>query len=261
MLEDLVEAVRDTGARLLEWRADGITDGRWEGTQFKARVDGMADGILTEGLMAIDADIPVISEEVLASQSHGRPGRYWLIDPLDGTASFIGGYPGFVTQAALMINHRPELAAIYAPALDLIYTAVRGHGASRNREELPRLAGRKQQVLIDNYPEPRGITKKAFEDLKFLHYLESGSISLKICRIADGTADLFFKEVPVRSWDIAAPHLVLDEVGGTLTDIRGEPIDYQGDFTHQGIVATNSVSSSIRFISWYAQVKTGDESN
>ena len=258
MLEDLIKVVRDAGAHLLEWRAEGIFDGRWEGSQFKARVDGMANDILVGSLTGLDDGIPVISEEVMESQVSERPERYWLIDPIDGTASFIGGYSGFVTQVALMINHAPELTAIYAPALDLLYTSRRGLGAWRNQRKLDLLIGDQQHVLIDNYPQPRGMTKKAFEDLKFRHYLESGSISLKICRIADQTADLFFKEIPVKSWDIAPPHRVLEEVGGVLTDIRGQPIDYRGDFTHDGILAANSKKSSIRFISWYTKRKTGD---
>ncbi len=258
MLRELVELVRETGAHLMEWRAEGVFDGRWEGTQFKAEVDQRANDIITEGLRTLDPHIPVISEEVPDSQVKGRPERYWLIDPIDGTASFVGGYPGFVTQVALMVDHQPALAAICAPALDLIYTSRRGHGACRNGKRLARLKDDRQEVLIDNYPEPRGITKRAFEDLEFRRYLESGSISLKICRVADGTADLFFKDVPVRSWDIAPPHLVLGEVGGVLTDIRGRPVGYRGDDTYDGIVAANSGRSSIRFISWRTQMRTGE---
>jgi 3'-phosphoadenosine 5'-phosphosulfate (PAPS) 3'-phosphatase len=71
-------------------------------------------------------------------------------------------------------------------------------------------------------------------------YVECGSIALKICRVADGTADLFVKDVVVRDWDLAPAHLVLLAAGGILTDFRGEAIVYRGGMEKYGLVATAS---------------------
>ena len=160
--------------------------------------------------------------------------RYWLVDPIDGTASFCGGYAGFVSQIALMEGAEAMLGAVYGPALDLMYLAERGAGASANGSKL-KLGWQGGDVLLtDNYPEPRGIAKLLYEQLPCAGYLESGSIGLKICRVADGQADLFVKDVTVRDWDLAPGHLILREAGGVLTDLRGRGIDYCGGMEQSG---------------------------
>jgi 3'-phosphoadenosine 5'-phosphosulfate (PAPS) 3'-phosphatase len=96
-------------------------------------------------------------------------------------------------------------------------------------------------VLIDNTPEPRGATQVVFERLRCTGYVESGSISLKICRIADGTADVFVKDITVRDWDIAPAHLVIGEAGGVLQGLHGAAeIAYSGSYERGGIVAAAS---------------------
>ena len=145
-----------------------------------------------------------VSEEDAGSQTGERPDAYWLIDPIDGTRSFVeGSSPGFVTQVALMRHGVPVEAAVFCPPLDLLYTARRGAGAALNGSRLsldqtPGLA-----KLIDNYPQPREIAAAVVEAFGIPDYIKPGSIGLKICRIADGTADLFVKDVVVRDWDVA----------------------------------------------------------
>ena len=174
------------------------------------------------------ADIPIVSEEDVASQSSDRPTEYWLVDPIDGTASFASGYDGFVCQAAWMRDGHPWLASVYVPALDRVYLAERGMGATMNGRPIAvRPVDMRQLTLVDNYPEPRGVAKRLFRDLHFSKYLESGSIGLKICLVADGAADVFVKDVTVKDWDIAAPHLVLQEAGGVLTQFTGQTFEYR----------------------------------
>ena len=75
------------GALLLQWRKGCRFNGKYEGTQFKADVDIMAHHELKVALHGLARDIPVVSEEDLQSQFEQRTHKYWLIDPLDGTAS------------------------------------------------------------------------------------------------------------------------------------------------------------------------------
>lgn len=131
LADRLAHAVRDVGVLLREWRADsGAVFGTWEGLQFKARADTMAHDALSSRLRTIDPAIPVLSEEDPESILLGRPDRYWLIDPIDGTASYAHGFPGYVTQAALLTDGRPVLSAVYAPEPDVGYAAVHGLGAT-----------------------------------------------------------------------------------------------------------------------------------
>ena len=238
---ELASAMRLVGAKILECREQGNAGGKWEDTQFKAEADLIADECLRGELRRI-ADMPIVSEEDVASQSVDRPAEYWLIDPIDGTASFAQGFPGFVSQAAWIRCGQPWVAAVYAPALKRLYMAEQGKGATVNGQPMSvRACSRQQLTLVDNYPQPRGVAERIFRDLHCAKYLESGSIGLKICLVAEGTADIFVKDVYLRDWDVAAPNLVLQEAGGVLTQFRGQAFDYQGGYEKQGLVATTSV--------------------
>lgn len=240
MYTKLGSALRHVGFELMTYRQQGRTGGTWVGTQFKAEADLIADRLLTEELQKI-ADIPIISEENISSHYEKRPITYWLIDPIDGTASYAQGFSGFVCQAALMRDGRPWLAGVYAPALDRLYMATRGEGATVNGISIRvKESNRESLTLVDNYPQPRGIAERLFHNLNCIKYLESGSIGLKICLVAEGFADLFVKDVPVRDWDLAAPHLVLEEAGGILTQLSGQKNDYHGGYEKLGLIATSS---------------------
>lgn len=227
---------------ILELRYSVAASGVWEGTQLKTEADRLAHNQLCDVLCDLGEEIPIISEENLHSQLGKRPQRYWLIDPIDGTASFSSGYDGFVTQLALMENCHPSLAAVYAPALQLTYLAAKGRGATLNGRPLKANGESCRMVLIDNYPEPRGIAADAMQALNCTGYRECGSIGLKICRVADGYADLFFKDVVLRDWDVAPGELILREAGGTTANLDGTPFIFNGPFEKQGLIAARSVS-------------------
>lgn len=252
MLKALEATLRIVGTRILEWRGAGGERGEWQGTQFKAQADMWAHRELKSALSRLTPGVPVVSEEDsddvaprLADET------YWLVDPIDGTASFAGGYSGFVTQAAMMTDGEPVLAAIYAPALERMYTAQKDQGAKLNGNALKRAVEDTAVTLVDNYPQPTGVAAAAFRDLRFRRYVESGSIGLKICLVADGSADLFFKDVVVRDWDIAAPRLVIEEVGGMISDINGMDIRISGRGRHEGLVAARSPGSCRKLVAWY----------
>lgn len=246
------ECVREVARKLLEWRPQGGCAGSWQGTQYKAEADCRAHDLLSRLLNLREPVLPVVSEEDPISQNlSARPAHYWLIDPLDGTASYAAGFDGFVCQAALMDKLGPAESVVIAPALGLEYQARRGEGAWKNNSRIfvkPCL----EPTLIDNYPAPRGITSTLFKALHFTQYVESGSIGLKICRVADATADLFIKDVIVRDWDLAAPHLVLTEAGGHITTACGSALQYNGHYEKSGLIASSSESLWLSTKQWYA---------
>lgn len=251
----VADAVVEVGVLLRDWRLDpAARSGVWEGSQFKAEADARAHRALSQRLTAIDTQIPVLSEEDPASLSRERPPRYWLIDPIDGTASYVHGFDGYVTQAALVIGESPEVAAVFAPESGVLYTAVRGQGAHRNGVPLPGHAPTPpgHGVLTDNTPEPAGIARRVYDRFGYGEYLESGSISLKLCRIAEGAAHLFVKDVPVRDWDVAAPGLVLAETGGLVTRLDGTAFTYRGGFEHTGLVGAADPSTCRAVARWLA---------
>ena len=241
MLQRIAQIVLAAGAELSRLRGAADTQGHWEGTQLKTAADLLLDRFLRTQLEKATPDMPIISEEDAGARAVNRPARYWLIDPIDGTASFSAGFPGYVTQIALMEGTTPRLAAICAPALELLYLAEKGRGATLNGRPLLVAPGSARRILIDNSPEPRGVARSIHQGLLCDGYIECGSISLKVCRVADGTADLFVKDVVVRDWDVAPADLVLGESGGYLCLPDRNRFLYHGSLEKPGLVAAHSM--------------------
>lgn len=248
-LEDLL---RRCGKLLLDCRA-GAWRGEWEGEQYKDSRDLLAHEFLVNGLRCAYPQVPVVSEEDITGHQPGGD-EYFIIDPIDGTASFAHGFPGWVTQAAFVRHGVPQLAGVYAPASDEYFSATRQGGARRNNKPLAvDKASRPFASLIDNYPTPAGIALEAMATFDIGTYVESGSLSLKICRVADGTADLFLKQMTPRDWDLAAPMLIIEEAGGILADRRGLPIRLgRNDLRHQGLIATTDAERLEQVRAWLA---------
>ncbi len=252
MKKKLETIAKELGLLLLNWRKTEAISGGWEGTQFKAMADVMAHDYLVGKLKMLTPDVPVLSEEDESSLTLERPAKYWLIDPIDGTASYVGGFDGYVTQIVLIEFDKPILSVICAPSLSLMYSAEKGMGAYLNGVKLDSLNERSSRILIDNYPKPQGIAKDVFNALSCTDYMESGSLGLKLVRVADGSADLFIKDVAVKDWDLAPADLILSEVGGILTDISGESIVYTGSYDINGIACCRDVDLDSQFRLWYS---------
>ena len=114
LIDRLQEILREVGATLLDMRARGAVQGTWHATQLKSDADLVAEQFILDALNRLSPALPAVSEEDLTSHGVDRRIRYWLVDPIDGTASYCGGYAGFVTQVALMEGAQPVLAAAEA---------------------------------------------------------------------------------------------------------------------------------------------------
>lgn len=238
MLKDLEKILYELGQNMLQWRKKAI-EGHWEGTQLKTQADMDAHSFLLYKLHDLAPDIPVISEEDTNNHTAIRPKEYFLIDPIDGTASFAGGFDGFVTQLAYIKNCQVEIAVVYAPALNELFSAQKNKGATLNQQKLE-IKHKKNLSLIDNYPEPKGIAKQIYKAMDCHQYVECGSLGLKICKIADDTANLFVKDVILKDWDVAPADLILKEAGGYFGLMSGNSYYYDGSYYKTSIIAAAS---------------------
>jgi 3'(2'), 5'-bisphosphate nucleotidase len=219
-------------------------DGYWIDGQFKAYGDNLAHAYFFRSLRERFPNIPIVSEEDCGELLEEGTAEYFIVDPIDGTASFAEGFPGWVCQIAYVQNNKPQVAGIYSPVLRQYFSAIYKGGAFLNGNRLD-LSGSESKLLtvIDNYPEPTGITRLACEKYRVSNYIESGSIGLKICRVAQGIADLFLKDMTPRDWDLAAPMLVLQEAGGQLSDLCGNQIILGlAGRRHNGLIACNNLT-------------------
>ncbi|MDH5189725.1 MAG: inositol monophosphatase [Gammaproteobacteria bacterium] len=252
----LVEAMKVVGSELLARRENNQVDGEWIGAQLKSSADIYAHEFLQKTLYKISPEIPFISEESIDLDVTERPDCYWLVDPIDGTASYVNGFDGFVMQVALIRDNVPQLAVIYAPATDECYTAIASEGAYKNNTRMTLYTNHDGVRLIDNYPEPRGIAKSIMEKLPNGTYVESGSLSLKALRVVEGGADLFVKDVVVRDWDFAAPIVIINELSACISQFNGKEFSLYGSWEKKGIIVCRDKSLHQQIIHLLAENET-----
>lgn len=234
--------IEEVGRQIAMWRNDSTAKHLYSVVDFKTEADRRAHDLICAGLARLFPGVEVVSEE---SPLHlaKRPDKYWLIDPIDGTASWYNGFDGFVTQAAYIEYKVLQFGIVHAPVYGKTWTAVKGDGAQLNGNAMPRLAANERLIVTDNTKTPHGIACNIIAMLPATGYLESGSLGLKSTLVADGSADLFVKDVCVRDWDLAPAAVILQEVGGCLALADGSPYVFDGLFEKVGgfIVARDEI--------------------
>ncbi len=184
-------------------------------------------------LQALTPDWPVLSEESQAIDfaERGRWRRYWLVDPLDGTKEFIKRNGEFTVNIALIDAHEPVLGVVYAPARELEYFGCRGRGASRQSGDgrlvdISVSAGHDGPIRVVGSRSHRGSSLDGFLTRIGAYEMVPMGSSLKICLVADGSADVYPRLGPTCEWDTAAAHAVLAAAGGELVDTDGRNLRY-----------------------------------
>ena len=153
----------------------------------------------------------------------------WFVDPLDGTANFVHGFPVVGVSVALVADGIPVVGVVHAPMLGDVYASRLGGGAFRNREPL-RVSERVPESAIcatgfpfrakrDRLPEYFPVFERAlltFEDLR-----RAGAASMDLVWTAAGVFDGYFEQ-NLGTWDVAAGALIVREAGGVGTDWQGD---------------------------------------
>jgi 3'(2'), 5'-bisphosphate nucleotidase len=183
--------------------------------------DEVAHDILVEGLRQIDPETPVISEEAEAASFDSRRAwrRLWLVDPLDGTKEFIKRRAEFTVNVALIEDGEPVLGVVLAPALDLLYWAVKGEGAWREENGGPaeRIYSTPPSpgtplTVVESLSHPSPELEEYLQTIAVGRRVKAGS-SLKFCWVAEGRADIYPRLGPTMEWDVAAGDCVYRQSG------------------------------------------------
>ena len=215
-----------------------------EGHNVKSKQDGSpvteadiaSHQILTSGLTKLDKTIPILSEEGNASVMHDQ-NLFWLIDPLDGTKEFINKNGEFTVNIALIEYGSPILGIVFSPAVEENFYGAIGLGSFKvNGQERTKIFPKKQTQ--DECRVTLSKSHKSKDDEWFIneckkhfgtvHEVPTGS-SLKLCRVAEGKADIYSRLGPTYQWDIAAGQAVVESAGGVVNDLSGIPLTYKFD--------------------------------
>jgi 3'(2'), 5'-bisphosphate nucleotidase len=200
------------------------------------KADLASHQIITRGLAKLRHKIPILSEEGDV-QNASDVDLFWLIDPLDGTKEFINRNGEFTVNIALIKDSSPILGIVFSPAVEENFFGAKNLGAfkikgaerisispSQQTEGECRITLSKShkseddEWFIDN-------CKKRF---KSVLEIPAGS-SLKLCKVAEGNADIYSRLGPTYQWDIAAGQAVVESAGGIVNDLLGNSLRYRFD--------------------------------
>ncbi|MFS8781825.1 3'(2'),5'-bisphosphate nucleotidase CysQ [Synechococcus sp. R6-6] len=208
--------------------------------------DLAAHHLILQGLQELTPGIPLLSEESSDIPYAQRQGwrHFWLVDPLDGTREFIEGSGQFTVNIALVEAGIPILGVVHAPALGLTYAAAQKLGACK-RERTPSCVHEQPIRTCPYAQEPLQVVASRShsnpETEQFLERLRQrcGSLevksvgsALKLCLVAEGSAHLYPRFGPTLEWDTAAAQCIVEQAGGRVTDLAGDPLRYNKPDLH-----------------------------
>ena len=241
-------AARRAGQILLRYREHGARYGWKESNrdglmnyEVVSEADVEVDAALRETLLGAFPGDGWLSEEQ-HDDPHGPSGRLnrervWIVDPLDGTREFLQGIPEYAVSIALTVGGVAVLGVVYNPALDAMYHAAAGgpgegfalDPALRLQDSFM-LAGRGEWRFGDLPPVPDG-TK----------LMPVGSIAYRMALLATGTGCLIFTVGRRREWDVAAGAALLSAAGATVTNVHGQPLQFNQPETEvDGLIAARA---------------------
>jgi 3'(2'), 5'-bisphosphate nucleotidase len=193
--------------------------------------DQAAHDLISDRLVPLLGGVPILSEEdVEGFSGPDEAGRYWLVDPLDGTKEFIKKNGEFTVNIALIEKGQPILGVVHAPDLDRTYIGWPGEGAWRIDA-----SGTRPVTVADEHDGPwRVVGSRSHASPKMAEWLEQlgehemvpmGS-SLKLCLVAEGAADVYPRLGPTSLWDTGAAQAVVEAAGGRVIEPSGETLGY-----------------------------------
>jgi myo-inositol-1(or 4)-monophosphatase len=202
-----------------------------------SEVDIAVDVLLKARLEPIVPQAAWLSEETEDDPARLSARRVWIVDPIDGTRSFLAGRADWTVSVALVEDRRPIVAALYAPATEEFFLAIAGASVTRNGLAIRASAG--EALAGARISGPKRLLDqiaKAAPDIVVAPRVHS--LALRLARVADNTLDAAFAGGNSHDWDLAAADLLVHEAGGALTTLDGATLSYNGATpTHGMLVA------------------------
>lgn len=210
-----------------------------EGNSPVSEADYAVDRFLKDALLGARPGYGWLSEEtdpaLLLSESAHQAERFFVVDPIDGTRSYIRGEDTWCISIAVVEKGRPIAGVIDAPALGEVYSAVVG-GPARLNGTLLDVAAPKGATLTVSMPDQlrRRLGPEVANRLAFAR--NAPSLALRLAFVAAGRLDGTLIRPHANDWDIAAGDLILERAGGSLVDAAGEARLYKVEGRRHGLL-------------------------
>lgn len=212
---------------------------------FVTNVDQESELLIIDIIRKSYPDHTIITEE--SGELLGKDDdTQWVIDPLDGTTNFTKRLPHFAVSIAVRVKGRTEVAVVYDPMRNELFSAVRGQGTQLNGYRLRVESTRDLDgtIIATGFPFKHkqhsapfmNIMNKMFE--KCADFRRTGSAALDLCYVAAGRVDAYY-EIGLKPWDFLGGELILREAGGIMTDFIGN---------HNYLASGNIVAGNPRIV-------------
>ncbi|EGQ7757993.1 TPA: inositol-1-monophosphatase [Vibrio vulnificus] len=194
---------------------------------FVTNVDKEAETIIIDTIKNSYPEHCIVAEENGLINGKDKDVQ-WIIDPLDGTTNFVKGLPHFAVSIAVRIKGKTEVACVYDPMLNELFTAQRGAGAQLNNARIRVKQPKDLQgaIIATGFPFKQKQHSESYFKIMSAMFVEvadfrrAGSAALDLCYVAAGRVDGYF-ELGLKPWDIAAGELIAREAGAIITDFAG----------------------------------------
>ena len=252
LLAKVINLALEAGKAILEIYSTTFSVTAKEDNSPLTLADTRSHEIITQGLIRLFPDIPILSEEGkdIPFSERSKWKSFWLVDPLDGTKEFAKRNGEFTVNIALIDQRKPIMGLIYVPAQGLLYFALQGYGAYKMSDSdlkkdiltLDQIFAQAQRIFVKKKQDCSAVavmasrshispqTEEFIDKLKTryqsINITNRGS-ALKICAVAEGSADIYPRFGPTMEWDIAAGQIIAEEANCLLIDVKTkDPLRY-----------------------------------
>lgn len=238
MLKTIILTALKAGAAIMEIYAKDFDIEYKDDKSPLTEADTASNKIIVESLKA-NTPYPIISEEEkeVPYEIRSQYERYWLIDPIDGTKEFIKRNGEFTVNIALIENGVPIMGVVYAPAIEELYFADKEKGAYKASgikptDEAPTVHSKR--IKLEKGAPPKGkirvVASKSHLSPETSEYIDglkkdyvevevvSKGSSLKLCMVAEGSADTYPRFAPTMEWDTGAGQAICEIAGYTVVN-------------------------------------------
>ena len=240
-LELLIKAAQTSGEIATGFAMDSLK--KWdkdEGAGPVTEADLAVNAYLEDTLRTARPDYGWLSEETEDTEARLTKKRAFIVDPIDGTRSFIEGSTTWAHSYAIVEDGAPVAAVVYLPLRQKLYAAARGQGATLNGAPL-RISSNTEYDSLEVLA-----TKPVFEAKNWkagapqLKRAHRPSLAYRLALVAEGRFDAMITLRRSWEWDIAAGALLLSEAGAKVSDRHGAPLTFnKADPASQGVLAAS----------------------
>jgi len=235
LLNFAIQTARDAGAILADRFGRALQVSNKGDIDLVTEADLAAEKLIIERIKSHYPRHAILAEESGTTAGFemvpGTSDWKWIVDPLDGTTNYAHGYPCFCVSIALEHAGVIEIAAIYDPTRDEIFTAERGRGATLNERRMRVLMvdDLNSAMLCIGFPynvreRPNFARQFANFTMEAQAVRRDGSAAIDLAYVACGRFDGFWED-GLNPWDVAAGVLLIEEAGGWVTDFGAGALD------------------------------------